>query len=102
MSSRKSKMIFDIAIIGGGPIGIAFACKLADSNINVVIIEKQTKKKLENPKIDGREVALTHHSADILKKIDEDKFSMFITFNNLYRGASLNSLEIAEEIIKLK
>ena len=62
-------MIFDIAVVGAGPIGIAFACGFADTNMRVVIVEKQKKKILENPKIDGREVALTHHSANILKEL---------------------------------
>ena len=66
-------MKFDIAIIGAGPVGIAFACSLADSNMKVIIVEKQSKKILANPKIDGREIALTHHSANILKN--------FITLN---------------------
>ena len=69
MNSKKNKMIFDIAIIGAGPVGIAFACGFADTNIKIIIIEKQTKKILENPEIDGREVALTNHSADILKEL---------------------------------
>ena len=67
MSSKKNKMLFDIAIIGAGPIGIAFACSFANSNLKVAIVEKQPKEILENPKIDGREIALTNHSADILK-----------------------------------
>ena len=62
-------MIFDITIVGAGPVGIAFACGFADTNIKIIIIEKQTKKILENPEIDGREVALTNHSADILKEL---------------------------------
>ena len=69
MTSKKNEMIFDIAVVGAGPIGIAFACGFADTNMRVVIVEKQTKKILENPKIDGREVALTHHSANILKEL---------------------------------
>ena len=62
-------MIFDIAIIGSGPIGTAFACGFANSKIKVAIIEQQPKKKLESPTIDGREIALTHHSVDILKEL---------------------------------
>ena len=69
MTSKKNKMIFDIAIIGAGPVGIAFACGFADTNMRVVIVEKQAKEILENPKIDGREIALTNHSADILKRL---------------------------------
>ena len=62
-------MIFDIAIIGAGPIGIAFACAFANSNIKIIIVEKQIKKTLGNPKVDGREVALTHSSVNILKEL---------------------------------
>ena len=69
MDSKKNKMIFDIAVIGAGPVGIAFACGFVNSNLKVIIVEKQTKKILENPKIDGREIALTHHSANILKEL---------------------------------
>ena len=63
-------MIFDIAIIGAGPVGIAFACSFAKTNLKIAIIEKQPKKILENPKIDGREIALTQRSADILKELN--------------------------------
>ena len=69
MTSKKNEMIFDIAVVGAGPIGIAFACGFADTNMRVVIVEKQAKKILEHPKIYGREVALTHHSANILKEL---------------------------------
>jgi ubiquinone biosynthesis UbiH/UbiF/VisC/COQ6 family hydroxylase len=62
-------MIFDIAVIGAGPVGVAFACGFADTNIKIIIIEKQVKKRLENPEIDGREIALTNHSVDILKDL---------------------------------
>ena len=69
MASKKNKMLFDIAIIGAGPVGIAFACSFANSNLKVVILEKQTRKMLEHPKIDGREIALTHYSVNILKEL---------------------------------
>jgi ubiquinone biosynthesis UbiH/UbiF/VisC/COQ6 family hydroxylase len=38
--------------------------------MKIAIIEKQSKKILANPKIDGREIALTHRSADILKELN--------------------------------
>ena len=62
-------MKYDITIIGSGPNGIALACSLADKNLKIAIIDKVPKKVLENPSIDGREIALTHRSAKILKKI---------------------------------
>ena len=69
MTSKNNNIIFDIAIIGAGPVGIAFACGFAKSNTKIVIVEKQTKEILENPKIDGREIALTHHSSNILNEL---------------------------------
>ena len=62
-------MIYDIAIIGSGPNGDALACALADTNLKIVIIDKQPLKTLENPKIDGRDIALTHRSINVLKEI---------------------------------
>jgi len=65
---------FDIIIVGGGPIGIAFACGFANTKIKVAIIDKLTKEAMVNPKIDGREIALTQSSLKILEKLDVWKF----------------------------
>jgi ubiquinone biosynthesis UbiH/UbiF/VisC/COQ6 family hydroxylase len=62
-------MIFDIVIVGAGPAGLALACGFANTKLKVAIIDKLSKKILANPAIDGREIALTHHSENILKKI---------------------------------
>ena len=69
MNFKKNKMFFDIAIIGAGPVGIAFACCVANSNMKIAIIEKHPKKILADPESDGREVALTHRSASLLKDL---------------------------------
>ena len=45
MDSKKNKMIFDIAVIGAGPVGIAFACGFVNSNLKIVIVEKQSKNR---------------------------------------------------------
>ncbi len=63
-------MKFDIVIIGSGPNGIALACSLADTKLKIAIVDKAPKKLLEKPSIDGREIALTHRSAEILKKLE--------------------------------
>ena len=63
-------MIFDIVIVGAGPAGLALACGFANTKLKIAIIDKLSKKILTNPAIDGREIALTHHSVNILKKID--------------------------------
>ncbi|MDP6440330.1 MAG: FAD-dependent monooxygenase, partial [Pelagibacteraceae bacterium] len=66
----KKNLVFDIVIVGAGPTGIAFACGFAETNIRVAIIDKLPREVVANPKIDGREIALTHHSVKILKKLD--------------------------------
>ena len=63
-------MTFDISIIGAGPIGIAIACSFAETKMKIAIIEKLPKKNIADPKIDGREIALTHRSANKLKELN--------------------------------
>ena len=62
--------MFDIVVVGAGPIGIAFACGLAETNFKIAIVDKLPRKLIANPKIDGREIALTHNSVKILKKLN--------------------------------
>jgi len=66
---NKKNTKFDIAIVGAGPTGVAFACGFVGTNIKVAIIDKLPREVIANPKIDGREIALTHHSVKILKKL---------------------------------
>ena len=70
----KKKIFYDIVIVGAGPIGIAFASSLAKTKIKIAIIDKQSKKSISNPKVDGREIALTHQSVKILKKLNVWKY----------------------------
>jgi len=61
-------MDYDVIIIGGGPAGLSFAKLLSPTNLNILIVEKQSEKELENPSYDGRETALTHLSYKIMNK----------------------------------
>ena len=70
IKKTENNVIFDIVVIGAGPTGIAFACGFAGTNIKVAVVDKLPRRVIVNPKIDGREIALTHHSVKILKKID--------------------------------
>jgi len=80
-----SNINFDIVIIGGGPIGIAFACGFADTKIKVAIVDKMPKNKISNPSVDGREIALTQQSLKILKKL------------NVWNSISKNSISQIKE-----
>ena len=59
----------DIVIIGAGPTGLSLACSLADTNLKITVMEKQSIRYLSSPSYDGREIALTHFSKKILKNL---------------------------------
>lgn len=61
-------MDFDIAIIGAGPAGLSFACSLRDSGLKLLVIEKQLKSDLAQPVNDGRDIALTHYSRELMQQ----------------------------------
>jgi ubiquinone biosynthesis UbiH/UbiF/VisC/COQ6 family hydroxylase len=61
-------MNFDLLIIGAGPAGLSLALGLQNQGLKIGIIERQTQTDIAIPKFDGREIALTHHSMNILKK----------------------------------
>ena len=71
---EKKNLRFDVIVVGAGPAGMAFACGLAQANLKIAVIDKQSKKIISNPKIDGREIALTHNSVKVLKELKIWKF----------------------------
>ena len=81
----KNDILFDIVVVGAGPAGIAFACGFAGSNIKIAVVDKLPRKIIANPKIDGREIALTHHSVKILKQL------------NVWRYISNKSISLIKE-----
>lgn len=56
-------MNVNVAIIGAGPSGLCFAQALAESGLRIAVLERQAETALASPAFDGREIALTHHSA---------------------------------------
>lgn len=90
-------MKYDIVIIGAGQAGLSFACSMADSNQSILVVEKRSLELIANPQPDGREIALTHLSMSILKKIgawgliDENKISP-LKEARVYDGDSTSSL----------
>lgn len=59
----------DIVIIGAGPAGLSFALSLANTPINVVLIDKQSPEQLSHFEPDGRDIALTHFSKHLLEEM---------------------------------
>ena len=60
---------YDIIIIGAGPAGLSFARTLANSPVSITIIEKSPLESIERPAYDGREIALTHLSKEIMERL---------------------------------
>ena len=63
-------MKYDILVVGAGPAGLSFARSLKDSGLNILIIEKSSMDDLRNPAPDGREIALTHLSVQLMQELD--------------------------------
>jgi len=63
-------MNFDIVIVGAGPAGLCFAQAVAGCGLRIAILERQPESMLAEPAFDGREIALTQHSAQIMQALD--------------------------------
>ena len=61
--------MYDVAIIGAGPVGLAFAQSIAKQGLRIAIVERQPESVLADPPFDGREIALTHHSRSVLESL---------------------------------
>lgn len=60
---------FDIVIVGGGPAGLGIARNLADTPLNIAIVERLPEVELAAPPEDGRDIALTHASEQIMDEL---------------------------------
>lgn len=67
--TKKTSKHHDVIIIGAGPAGLSFARALAETNLSILLIEKLPEKILENPPVDGRDIALTHLSEELMKDL---------------------------------
>ena len=58
-----------VLIVGAGPVGLSLACALAMQGLDVDIVERQPAAALAEPRFDGREIALSHGSMHLLKRL---------------------------------
>jgi len=54
--------MWDVAIIGAGPVGLALAIALDRAGVRSTLIDRTPEQALADPAFDGREIALTHHT----------------------------------------
>ena len=62
-------MNYDIVIAGAGPAGLSFARSLADTGLRIALADRQSELALAEPEFDGRDIALTHLSVQILDEL---------------------------------
>lgn len=62
-------MEHDLLIVGAGPAGLSLARALRGSGLRTTLIEQHSLASLQNPAFDGREIALTQHSAELLRQL---------------------------------
>ena len=60
----------DVLIAGGGAVGSALACALADLPVSVVLVEARDAQLLEQPSFDARVTALANGSQQILAGLE--------------------------------
>ncbi|WP_322061452.1 5-demethoxyubiquinol-8 5-hydroxylase UbiM [Paraburkholderia sp. J63] len=93
----------DIVVVGAGPAGLCFARSLAGMGLKIVVVDQQGADELRNPEFDGREIALTHQSIGILKRLDlwdriESPWKSRLLDARIYNGKSSYALEIGREL----
>lgn len=58
-----------ILIIGAGPAGLSMARALSGHGLDIQVVERASRESLASPADDGREIALTHRSARLLREL---------------------------------
>ena len=98
-------LYFDIVIVGAGPSGLCFAQALTGCGLRIAILERQPESALAEPAFDGREIALTQHSAQLLQtlgiwqRIDNDAISL-LRDAQVLNGPSLYAMRIEHDANK--
>ncbi len=62
-------MELDLIIVGAGPAGLSLARALRGSGLHITLLEQHSLESLQNPAFDGREIALTQHSAGLMRQL---------------------------------
>lgn len=59
----------DVLVIGAGPAGLSLALSLAELGLRSTVIDRQEQAAIADPGDDGREIALTHRSMQMLRAL---------------------------------
>jgi len=89
----------DIVIVGAGPAGLCLARALTGQRLTITVVEAQEHAVLAAPAFDGREIALTHPSVELLKTLDvwpriEEHAKSPLRVARVFDGSSPRAMEI--------
>lgn len=95
----------DVAIVGAGPIGLCFANALSRQGVSAILIDRQPRSAMAEPGSDGREIALTRASQQILDKLEvwsrvEPAERARMRGAKVFDGQSLFAMQIAPDAAK--
>jgi 2-octaprenyl-6-methoxyphenol hydroxylase len=60
-------MMYDVCIVGAGPVGGALACRLAGAGLAVAVVDRAALPPMEHPDFDGRAYAIAAGSRRLLE-----------------------------------
>ena len=60
----------DIIVVGAGPASLSFLCAMRNSGLNITVLERTDETNIAKPEYDGRDIALTHASRELLRDLD--------------------------------
>ncbi len=63
-------MVHDVAIVGGGLVGLSLGIGLAQAGLDVVVVDREDLASQTAPAFDGRSSAIAHASAQMLQALD--------------------------------
>ncbi len=66
--SKSSALKTDVLIAGGGAAGCTMAAMLGQAGIKTICVDQDAKDKVLNPAFDGRTMAISFGSSEILKQ----------------------------------
>ncbi len=60
----------DIIVIGAGPASLSFLRSMRNSSLAITVLEQADEAAIADPVYDGRDIALTHASRELLRELD--------------------------------